>query len=106
MTTIFTLGPGASAFALEPAYEKVVCRQRKAVKKAKEHLEKRHRLSLQDLDAYCLKSARSDLDTWKIVKQGGVVGSAALEGSEALPDNANTEWIDSDIESLLSDLRD
>lgn len=43
MTTIFTLGPGASAFALEPAYEKVVCRQRKAEKKAKENLKKSQR---------------------------------------------------------------
>lgn len=78
VATVLTLGPGASAFALEPAYEKAVGGQRKAEKQAKEDLKAEFveksqdgsRLkqtdpdwsfdkgvnSMQDLDSYSLRS--------------------------------------------------
>ena len=60
---------------------------------------------LKDLDPYNRKSVGSDI--WKAVKQEEVVGSAASEGSEALPDTAeNTEGSDSDDDSSESDSKD
>ena len=114
---------------MEPGFEKAVSGQRKAEKKAKENLksefvkksQRGSRLKetdpdwlddtdvkeLQDLESYSLKSEGSNMDVWKVVKQGEVVGSAVLEGSEALLDTAeNTEESDSDADSLEFDYKD
>ncbi|MCJ1263811.1 hypothetical protein MMC22_003681 [Lobaria immixta] len=107
VATVLTLGPGASVFALEPAFEKVASRQRKMEKEEKEKLkakfveesQKSNRFSqispdwvldknmnrLQDVeDLYSLKSRSSDSDILKIAKRGEVVGFAASESSEAI----------------------
>lgn len=128
VATILTLGPGASAFALEPAFERVASGQRKAEKEEQELLkakfvEESQRSSkfkqispdwvldknmnrLQDVEElYSLKSRSSDSDILKIAKRGEVVGFAASESSEAIlgaPDLAkfeDSEFSDSDADS-------
>ena len=111
VATVLTLGPGASAFALEPAYEKAVSGQKKAEKKAKEDLrvefvkKSQHASQLKmtnsdwlfdknvkqlhDLDTYSLKSGSSDLDILEVAQHGNVVGFAASEGSESALDAAD-----------------
>ena len=132
VATVLTLGPGASAFALEPAYEKAVSSQRKAEKKAKEDLkaefinrsqhssrlkqinsnwlfDKRVK-QLDDLESYSIKSGSSDLDITKIAQQGKNVGFATSEGSQAslgaadLPMFDSSETSESDAESWGSDV--
>ncbi|KAL8628036.1 hypothetical protein Q9189_006287 [Teloschistes chrysophthalmus] len=105
VATVLTLGPGAAAFAREPAYEKAVSGQRRDEKRAKANLEKdlqrkaksRGGLlsaadpqwlwdskvkSMEDLrsDRYSIKSASSEDLELKIAQTGGVVGFAAEEG--------------------------
>ena len=126
VATIFTLGPGASAFVLEPAYEKAVSRQRRAEKKAKEDLkaefvkksqhssrlkqinstwlDDKHVKQLDDLESYSIKSGVSDLDITKVAQQGKNVGFAASEGSRASLITENSEWSESDAESWGSDI--
>ena len=132
VATIFTLGPGASAFVLEPAYEKAVSSQRKAEKKAKEDLKAefinksqhssrlkqinsgwlfdKHVKQLDDLESYSIKSGNSDMDIAKVARQGKNVGFAASEGSQAslvaadLPTSEDSEWAESDAESWGSDV--
>ena len=101
VATVLTLGPGASAFALEPAFEKVIIPQRRAEKQAKKDLEDEFRRKandgsrLKDIDSqwlwdknmkdiedvertYSLKSSSAD-DILEIVKQGEGVGIAMTE---------------------------
>ena len=126
VATIFTLGPGASAFVLEPAFEKAVSPQRKAEKKAKEDLkaefvkksqhssrlkqinsswlDDKHVKQLDDLESYSIKSGVSDLDITKVAQQGKNVGFAASEGSRASLITENSEWSESDAESWGSDV--
>ena len=132
VATVLTLGPGASAFALEPAYEKAVRGQRKAEKQAKEDLKAEFvkksqdgsRLkqtnpdwlfdkgvhSMQDLDSYSLRSGSSDVDILKVAQHGKVVGFAASEGSEAplgvtdLAMSETSESSESDAEPWGSDV--
>ena len=132
VATIFTLGPGASAFALEPAFEKAISSQRKAEKKDKEDLkaefinrsqrssrlkqvnptwlDDKHVKQLDDLESYSIKSGNSDMDITKITQQGKNVGFAASEGSQAslvtagLPTSKNSEWSESEDESWGSDV--
>ena len=121
VATIFTLGPGASAFALEPVFEKAVRSQKKAEKKDKEDLKKefisrsqhssrlkqinsnwlfdKHVKQLDDLESYSIKSGTSDLDIMKVAEQGKYVGFAASEGSQASLVADNLEWSESDAES-------
>lgn len=133
VATVLTLGPGASAFALEPAFEKVASRQRKMEKEEKENLkakfleesQRSNRFSqispdwvldknmnrLQDVEElYSLKSRSSDLDILKIAKRGEVVGFAASESSEAIlgaADLAKLEgWKFSGSDADLSDSDD
>ena len=105
MATVLTLGPGASAFVLEPAFEKAVRPQRRAEKKAKgdlkadfvgesQHANQLKRTNpdwlwdprvnrLQDLqESYSLKSGSSDSDILKVVRHEETVGFATSEGSE------------------------
>ena len=126
VATVLTLGPGASAFALEPAFEKAVSGQRKAEKKAKEDLKAefvekskgtsrlkqtnpdwlwdRHVQEFHDLESYSRKSGDSDLDILKLVRHGEAVGFAASEGSGACLDatdvtmSESSDWSDSDFE--------
>ncbi len=128
VATILTLGPGASAFVLEPMYEKAVKGQKKKDKKAKEDLKAElvkktqngsrfketdpewlfdtHVKQLQDLELYSLKSGGSVSDILKVAQQGKVVRSAASESSEAVDSamSENSEWSESDAEILESDL--
>ena len=132
VATVFTLGPGASAFVLEPAYEKVVRPQRKAERKAKEDLkvefikrsqpssrlkqidpswlDDNHVQEIGDLDSYSMRSGISDLEIAKVAQQGKNVGFAASEGSRAslvaadLPTSENSECSESDAESWGSDV--
>ena len=99
VATVLTLGPGASAFILEPTYEKAVKGQRRAEKQAKVDLEMEFKSKskdgnylkaanpqwlwdskvkeMQDLDAegYSIKSRNSD-DLYGIAKRGETVGFA------------------------------
>ena len=127
VATVLTLGPGASGFALEPMYEKVVSRQKKAEKKAKEDLkadfvkksqqgsllketnpdwlDDTHVKLLKDLESYSLRSGSSESDVLQIARQGKVVGFAASKGSEALDaadlaNYENSECSESDAEML------
>ncbi|KAF6217523.1 hypothetical protein HO133_006861 [Letharia lupina] len=118
VATVLTLGPGASAFALEPVYEKAVRGQRKAEKKAKvdlkaDFIEKSKNANqlrqtnpdwlwdnkvkrLQDLEkSYSLKSGSSDSDISKVVRLGEKVGFARSEDSEAPLHAADWECSDS-----------
>lgn len=105
--TVLTLGPGASAFALEPVYERAIKPQRRSEQKAmtdletafKQRSQDAHHLkttdsqwlwdskvkNLQDLDdrAYSIQSKSSD-DILAIAKQGEAVGMVAEEGENAL----------------------
>lgn len=125
--TILTLGPGASAFALEPAFERVASRQRKAEKEEQERLKtkfvkesqrsnKFKQISpdwvldknmnrLQDVEElYSLKSRSSASDILKIAKRGEVVGFAASESSEAILGAADLEKFEgSDSDADFSD---
>ena len=128
VATALTLGPGASAFALEPMYEKAVRSQKRAEVKAKEDLredfvrkskgggrlkeinpdwlEDTDVKQIKDLESYSLKSGSSDATISKIVHQGTAVGFAASKGSETLLDVADledSEFSDSDTEISTSD---
>ena len=106
VVTVLTLGLGASASALEPAYETAVRGQRRAEKKAKEDLkadfvsrskdgDKLKQTNpdwfwdnkvqrLEDLGgSYSLKNGSSDSDILHVVRRGEAVGFAGLGGSEA-----------------------
>lgn len=105
VVTFLTLGLGASAFALEPAYEKTVRGQRRAEKEKedlKADLVRRSKdgnqlkqtnpdwlwdkkvQRLEDLgESYSLKSGSSDSDILHVVRRGEAVGFAGLGGSEA-----------------------
>lgn len=132
VATIFTLGPGASAFVLEPAYEKAVSSQRKAEKQAKEDLKAefisrsqhssrlkqinsdwlfdKHVKEMGDLHSYSIKSGPSDSEIAKVAQQGNNVEFAASEGSQAslstakLPTFEDSEWSESEAESWGSDV--
>ena len=130
VATVLTLGPGASAFMLEPAYEKVVRGQRKAEKKDKENLKAEfvkkskntRRLKhidsdwlddkdvkdLDDLESYRLKSESSDSDIMEVAQQGKVVGFAASEDSPFsaadLATSEDLELSESDDDSWGSDV--
>lgn len=126
VATVLTLGPGASAFALEPAFEKAVKGQRKAEKKAREDLKADfvrksqdanqlrqtnpdwlwdpHVKRLQDLqESYSLKSGSSDSDILKVVQHGETVGFATSKGSEGslhvndLAASESSDFSESDI---------
>ena len=130
--TVLTLGPGASAFVLEPAFEKVVRPQVKEEKKAWNNLKadfarKSQNASalkdtdpdwildkdvkqLDDLERYSLKSHRSELDVMEVAQQGKMVGFATSESLKSTLDLArlavseSSEESESDAEVLGSDL--
>ena len=102
VATVLTLGPGASVFALEPAYEKAVRGQRRNEKRAKAELEEEFKKrskdanhlknidaqwlwnskvrTLQDLDeGYSIRSVSSD-NLLGVLKRGETVGFAAEGG--------------------------
>lgn len=107
VATVLTLGAAAPAFALEPAFEKIVAGQRRVEKRAKAKLEKDLQSkaqrgggllsaadpqwlwdskvkSMEDLrsDRYSIQSASAsseDLEL-EIARTGGVIGFAAEEG--------------------------
>lgn len=133
LATVLTAGPGASAFVLAPAFEKVVSRQRKMENKEKEMLKAefveasrtsnrfkninpdwvldKNMNRLQDVEqSYSLKSRSSDSDIREIAKRGEVVGFAASESSEAIlgaADLAKPEgWESSNSDADLSDSDD
>ncbi|KAL9608269.1 MAG: hypothetical protein Q9167_006893 [Letrouitia subvulpina] len=110
VATVLTLGPGAAAFALEPAYEKAVRGQRKDEKRAKMKLEEEFKekskggsgslsvvkpewmwnskvKSMEDLHSgqYSIKSRSSEDLELGVAKMGEVVGVAA-EGGIAVED--------------------
>ena len=130
VATVLTAGLGASIFALEPAFEKVVSRPRKMENKEKEMLKAKfveasrrsnrfkninpdwvldkNMNRLQDVEqSYSLKSRSSDSDIREIAKRGEVVGFAASESSEAIlgaADLAKLEgWKSSDSDADISD---
>lgn len=116
VASVLTLGPGASAFVLETAFEKAGRGQCREEKRAKVELEKEskkkskdaHYLKstnaqwlwnskvkkLEDLDneGYSTKSISSEDDLLQVVKKGVTVGLAA-EGDEDenLYDNSRRE---------------
>ena len=132
VATVLTLGPGAFAFALEPAFEKAVSTQRKAEKQAWKDLKAdfvqksqnssalkdidsnwisdKHVKHLDDLERYGLKNGGSDVDIMKVAQQGRFVGLATSESSETPLDLASlamsesSEELESDAESLGSDI--
>ena len=102
VATVLTLGPGASAFALEPAYEKAVRGQRRKEARDKVELEEEFKKrskdanylknvdarwlwnskvrTLQDLDdRYSVRSLSSD-NLLKVAKRGETVGFATEGG--------------------------
>lgn len=110
VATVLTLGPGAAAFALEPAYEKAVRGQRRDERHAKAKLEEDFKKkskggsgylsainpqwlwnskvkSMDDLNSegYSIKSRSSEDLELGIARVGGVVGVAA-EGGMAMED--------------------
>ena len=127
--TVFTLGLGASAFILEPAYETVVRPQKKAEKQAWKDLKEdfvkksqnasalkdadpdwmsdKHVKKLHDLEVYGLKSEASDSHIMEVAQQGKVVGFATSGSSVDLANLAtsdSSEESESDAESLGSDI--
>lgn len=127
--TVLTLGPGASAFVLEPVYEKAVRGQKREERKAKADLEtdfkKRsqdaNRLkttdphwlwdskvkNLHDLDeggAYSLRSSSSSDDILAIAKKGETVGMVVEENDEDVIPMG--KGIHSDTDSIVSDDED
>ena len=110
VATVLTLGPGAAAFALEPAYEKAVRGQRRNEKRAKAKLEEEFKekskggsgylsatnpqwlwnskvKSMEDLNSegYSIRSQSSEDLVLGIAKVGEVVGFAA-DGGIAMED--------------------
>lgn len=110
VATVLTLGPGAAAFGLEPAYEKAVRGQRRQEKRDKAKLEEDFKekakggsgylsvlnpswmwnskvKSMEDLNSegYSIKGRSSEDLEWKVAKRGEVVGVAA-EGGMAVQD--------------------
>ena len=104
VATVLTLGPGASAFALEPVYEKAVRGQRRKEKRDKLELEQEFKKrskdanhlknvdaqwlwnpkvrTLQDLDdGYSVRSLSSD-NLFGVAKRGETVGFATKGGKE------------------------
>ena len=102
VATALTLGPGASAFVLEPVYEKAIRGQRRNEERAKADLEEEFKKrskdanhlknidpqwmwnskvnTLQDLDeGYSIKSVNSD-NLLGVIKSGETVGFAAEGG--------------------------
>ena len=126
--TVLTLGPGASAFVLEPAFEKVVEPQRKAEKQAwkdlkadfvkksqkgktlkdtdPEWMSDTHVKQLDDLEKYSLKSRGSDSHIMEVAEQGKLVGFAMSGSSETILDldNLAMSESESDAESFGSDI--
>lgn len=113
--SVLTLGPGASAFALVPLFEKAVSGQIKAEKQEKDELkaqfvkESQNANKLKGIDAdwldddkvqrledvesyslksYSLKGEGSDINLAKIVQHAEVVGIITSDGSEAVLDAA------------------
>lgn len=115
VATVFTMGPGASVFALAPIYEKFARGQKRAEKKAKENMESElvkrsvnadklkqadaqwlwdtNVKSLQDLDdeGYSL-NAQSTEDLLAVVRQGETAGFAMSEGSEDPQSWSKSGW--------------
>ena len=105
--TVLTLGPGASVFALEPVYEKVIRRQRRNEQKAKTNLEAEFKKrsqganqlksvdadwlwdsnvkNLHDLDdgAYSMRSNSTEDLILATAKKGEKVGMVVEEAEEA-----------------------
>ena len=124
--TVLTLGPGASAFCLEPVYEKSVKHQRRKERQAKEDLEAEFKKrsqdannlkttnskwlwdskvqELQDLDdgVYSLRENSSD-DILAIAKKGETVGMVVEEGEDVIPMGKE---IYSDTDSVSDDEND
>lgn len=113
--TVLTAGPGASAFVLVPAFEKVVNVRRKAEQKKAEQIEKKVKAliakkrqdgsrlkqvdpdwlfdgkmkGLQDVEhSYSLESGSSDSDILEVARRGKVVGFARSD-SELITDGAH-----------------
>ena len=120
--TVLTTGPGAGAFALQPAYEQVAQTQRKGEREARAKLEQDFRRQaamghvlkdkssewlwdkkvkdLEDLNAdrYSLASSGDD-DVLKVAEQGAVVGTAGPEmvaDLESVVDEEDTSGSDDD----------
>lgn len=110
VATVLTLGPGAAAFALEPAYEKAVRGQRTEENRAKAKMEAEFKekskggtgllsaispdwlwnskiKSMEDLNSegYSIKSQGSEDQELRVAKMGATVGVAA-EGEMAMED--------------------
>lgn len=124
--TVLTLGPGASAFALEPVYEKAVKRQRRDERQARTDLETEFKKRsqdanhlkttdskwlwdskvqhLRDLDsgAYSLKSNSSD-DILNIARKGETVGVVVEEAEDGDVVGLMGKEIDSDTDSASDD---
>ena len=111
VATVLTLGPGASVFILEPAFETAIRYQRQEEKKDKKDLEKIFRRQsakgqktkdidsaflwdnnvkeFEDLDRYSIKDQR-DEELRKIVQQGGTVGFATIEATKDVQDSTKS----------------
>lgn len=136
VATVLTMGPGAAAFALEPAYEKAVKPQRMKEKRAKVELEEEFKKksqdakylktmspqwlwdskvkTLRDLDdeGYSVKSGRSET-LLGVVKRGETVGFAGERGEDGKGNMMIGKDMGSDFESTseedesdMSDLND